>query len=208
MSHLYMQYGCGLSAPASWRNFDSSPTLRLQRIPLAGSLFRGGSFPGFPDTVEFGDIVRGLPVPSASCRIVYCSHVLEHLALDDLRTALSRTRTYLEPGGTFRFVLPDLEFLARTYLAAGGPLAAVTFVKEMNLGRERQARGLRGLAREGLGSTPHKWMWDYPSVRAELESAGFREIRRAQFGDNPEPKLRDVEDPDRWTHCLGIECVR
>lgn len=33
----FIQYGCGLSAPAGWRNFDSSPTLRAQRLPVLGA---------------------------------------------------------------------------------------------------------------------------------------------------------------------------
>ena len=31
---LYVQYGCGLSAPAGWMNFDASPTLRFERSPI------------------------------------------------------------------------------------------------------------------------------------------------------------------------------
>ncbi|MCI5142460.1 MAG: methyltransferase type 11, partial [Candidatus Electrothrix sp. ATG1] len=34
MEKQFIHYGCGLSAPESWLNFDASPTLRLQRIPL------------------------------------------------------------------------------------------------------------------------------------------------------------------------------
>ncbi|HEX8242224.1 MAG TPA: hypothetical protein VF541_01965 [Longimicrobium sp.] len=33
---IHAQYGCGPCAPAGWRNFDASPTLRLQRLPAAG----------------------------------------------------------------------------------------------------------------------------------------------------------------------------
>ena len=46
-------------------------------------------------------------------------------------------------------------------------------------------------------------------MAAELESAGFREIRRAQFGDSPDPRFKDVKERDRWAvHCLGMNCVR
>src|SRR4051812_43659884 len=112
MNPEYVQYGCGLSAPESWRNFDASPTLRLQRLPVVGRRLHGGGLPLFPSNVEYGDIVRGLPVSPGSCRGVYCSHVLEHLALADFRTALRNTRAILRDGGIFRFVLPDLELLA------------------------------------------------------------------------------------------------
>ena len=71
----------------------------------------------FPANVEYGDIVKGLPVPTGSCRGIYSSHVLEHLALNDLRKALRETHRLLAEGGTFRLVVPDLEHEARTYLA-------------------------------------------------------------------------------------------
>ena len=111
----YVQFGCGACAPATWTNFDASPTLRLQRIPLLGAvLTRGG--PRFPRGARYGDIVRGLPVEPGSCRAVYCSHVLEHLSLEDFRTALRNTFSCLRPGGIFRLVVPDFERLAREYL--------------------------------------------------------------------------------------------
>jgi hypothetical protein len=34
MNNEYVQYGCGYSAPNSWVNFDASPTLRFERIPI------------------------------------------------------------------------------------------------------------------------------------------------------------------------------
>ncbi|MES2692496.1 MAG: methyltransferase domain-containing protein [Verrucomicrobiota bacterium] len=105
MSHI--QYGCGHEAPPSWQNFDSSPTIVLERIPLLNLLYSKNAV-RFPAHVRRGNIVRGLPVPAESADAVYCSHTLEHLALDEFRTALRNTYAILKPGGTFRFVLPDL----------------------------------------------------------------------------------------------------
>jgi hypothetical protein len=34
MTKIYIQYGCGLSAPKEWTNFDVSPTLRIQKLPI------------------------------------------------------------------------------------------------------------------------------------------------------------------------------
>ena len=35
---MYVQYGCGLSAPEEWINFDASLTLKRERIPIAEKL--------------------------------------------------------------------------------------------------------------------------------------------------------------------------
>ncbi|MCB0428967.1 MAG: hypothetical protein KDD54_02555 [Flavobacteriales bacterium] len=72
----YVQYGCGLSAPEKWLNFDASPTLRIQKIPVLGQILRKKLNVVFPDNVIYGDIVKGLPIEVDSCEGVYCSHVV------------------------------------------------------------------------------------------------------------------------------------
>ena len=204
----YVQYGCGLCAPPTWRNFDASPTLRLQKIPIMRRFFMTEEFPRFPENVEYGDIVKGLPVPSNYCRAIFCSHVLEHLALDDFCRALKNTYSYLENRGIFRFVLPDLEQLARNYLDSEEVNASYLFMVSSCLGKSSRPRGWKGFLREFLGNSAHLWMWDFRSLFAELEKVGFREIRRAKFADSKEPLFHDVEDRDRWINSLCIECVK
>jgi hypothetical protein len=205
---LYTQFGCGSSAPVGWRNFDASPTLRLQRLPIIGHRFRGGAYPEFPPGVEFGNIVQKLPLPCGSCRGVYASHVLEHLALDDFRAALREVIRLLEAGGLFRMVVPDLESLARNYLASTAPCPSSEFMDRADLGRKTRSRGLKGLLRGWLGNSLHLWMWDERSLGAELRDAGFVGIRRAVFGDSKDRRFVEVEDPSRWNGCLGMECQK
>ena len=52
MADIYLQYGCGLSAPSEWYNFDASPTLRLQKLPFVGSVFKKKV--DFPKNVRYG----------------------------------------------------------------------------------------------------------------------------------------------------------
>ena len=47
---------------------------------------------------------------------------------------------------------------------------------------------------------------DYKSITAELEKAGFSDIRRARFGDSDDKMFGSVEDEGRWINCLGVEC--
>ena len=55
---LYVQYGCGLSAPNEWKNFDVSPTLRFQKIPFIGKLLKNRLNVNFPNNVVYGDIIK------------------------------------------------------------------------------------------------------------------------------------------------------
>ena len=205
----YMQFGCGTDAPTSWRNFDAGPAFLLEkRLPfLKNSLVRRG-FPNYPDNIEYGDVIKGLPVSQGLFRGVYCSHVLEHLSLEDCRTTLRNVLTYLHSGGIFRLVVPDLEHLARTYLTDDTTDAAGTFMVEAHLGEPNSPRGLRHLSRALFGRSQHLWMWDYRSMSRELDQAGFTDIRRAEYGDSEDSHFLSVEQPGRWKDCLGIECRR
>jgi predicted SAM-dependent methyltransferase len=205
----YVQFGCGLCAPLTWRNFDAGPAFWLEKhVPLLKPLLLRRGFPDYPANIAYGDVIKGLPVAQGSAAAVYCSHVLEHLALADLRTTLRNIFGYLRPGGIFRFVLPDLEWLAWSYVNSDDRNAASRFMRDSYLGTEDAPRGSAGWMRMIFGRSAHLWMWDYKNMSAELEQAGFTEIRRAEIFDNPDPRFREVEDPGRWENCLGMECRR
>jgi hypothetical protein len=202
----YVQYGCGLSAPQGWLNFDASPTLRVQKLPLVG-LVRVPGATVFPANVRYGDILKGLPVEAGSCRGVYCSHVLEHLSLSDFRLALVNTKAVLAEGGLFRLVVPDLRAAAQRYVADPSDTAASRFMTETYLGVTERPKGMSGFLRSWLGNTQHLWMWDYPSLSRELATAGFKDIRLARMGDSGEPMFAAVEEESRWADSVGVQCA-
>ena len=207
MNNQYVQYGCGWSAPRSWRNFDASPTLRFERIPFIGKLYTKNNS-RFPPNVEFGDIVCGLPILDNSCKGIYCSHILEHLSLEDFRSALKNTYKILEISGCFRLVLPDLEYSIKQYIDNQSIDASLMFMRETFLGKEKRSRGLKSFISEWFGNSQHLWMWDYKSISQELQDAGFIDTRRAKFGDFTDLMFKDVEEEGRWLNCLGVECKK
>jgi hypothetical protein len=202
MSHFYVQYGCGFSAGEGWLNFDASPTLRIERIPLLGNII-SGAFSGnrgrFPISVRYGDIRKGPLVPLGTAKGVYASHVLEHLSLSDFRKALVNTYQMLADGGVFRLIVPDLFERARRYVSTAeeNPGAAADFLRATHLGREHRAIGV-GLLRDIIGHNHHLWMWDEASIIGELKMAGFTCIRRCDRGDSGIPMFDAVEEPSRF----------
>lgn len=201
---IYVQYGCGFSVGDGWLNYDSSPTLRIERLPLVGVLLSSalsGNAKRFPAQVRYGDICRGLPLANNSVRGVYASHVLEHLPLDSARLAIANTFRMLEPGGTFRLIVPDLEARAKRYVqeaATRSPDAAHWFMGAAHLGVSKAPIGTFGRLRQVLGGSMHLWMWDEFSLSAELAQAGFQDIRRCSFGDADDPMFLKVEDKGRF----------
>lgn len=203
---VYAQFGCGSSTPEGWLNFDASPTLRLQKIPLVGLLVPKK----FSSAALYGDIIKGLPLKDGSVDAMYCSHVLEHLSLEDCRKAIANSHKALRQGGVFRMVLPSLASHIKAYLdCQDREQAAVNFMKYTILGQETRPRGLKSLIRTAYGNADHRWMWDYPSMSAELRKAGFAAIREAVRGDSGDQMFDRVEDHERWKwNPLGIHCIK
>jgi SAM-dependent methyltransferase len=197
---IYLQYGCGQSCPNGWINFDASPTLRLQRLPVIGRLFKRGTTV-FPASVRFGDIVHGLPIADGSVHGIYASHVLEHLSYADFWKALDHTFRLLRPGGIFRLVVPDLKSRTQKYLdrlESGQIEANSWFMRATRLGSESSSRRALELARGLIGRSAHLWMWDEASLATALDKTGFINTRRCQFGDCKDEKFRLVEDAGRF----------
>jgi SAM-dependent methyltransferase len=203
---LYIQYGCGFCAPQQWKNFDASPSLRIQR-----TLGAWASPTKFPRNVLYGNIIKGLPVPDNAAAGVYCSHTLEHLSLEDFRIALRNTYKMLKPGGIFRCIVPDLEFMLHEYHRRnkeGDPDAAMQFVGDTLMGSRSRPRGVKEFVRSYFANETHRWMWDYPSLAKALSDAGFRNIRRCAFGDSKDAMFSHVEDSSRFTNSVAVECMK
>ncbi|MBI5380784.1 MAG: methyltransferase domain-containing protein [Opitutae bacterium] len=103
-SRLLVNLGCGQVWHPAWANFDLAPA---------------------DAAVRAFDATAPLPLANDSADAVYHAHLLEHLPRAQAQTLLGECRRVLRPGGILRVVVPDLEELARRYLASrdsGDPL--------------------------------------------------------------------------------------
>lgn len=207
----YVQYGCGLCAPSEWKNFDASPTLRIQKNPFLNLFSRHFQKVKFPSNVVYGDIVKGLPLNPNSCAGLYCSHVLEHLSLEDFRRALANSFQILKPGGIFRLVMPDLNRLVENYISAKNSNdveASIKFISSTLLGQKSRSKSLRGLLESAWGNSNHLWLWDVESTMHELKKVGFENIRICQYNDSVDNMFKLVESEDRFQYALAIEAIK
>lgn len=92
----YFNLGCGGRFHPTWTNLDF----------VAGA-------PG----VLAHDLRRGIPFPDEIGQMVYHSHVLEHFTPSDGNNFIRECFRVLKTGGILRVVVPDLECIARSYLA-------------------------------------------------------------------------------------------
>jgi predicted SAM-dependent methyltransferase len=209
----YVQYGCGpFCAPEGWINFDASPTLRIQRLPGVGPWLKKRMHVSFAPEIRYGDILEGLStIPKASCKGVYCSHVLEHLCLEDCRKAIQNTYALLQTGGRFRCVVPDLEWAARNYIAGldrEDPEANIHFLSYTMLGARSRPRDLKSVAMKTFGHQQHLYMWDKLSLKNLLLQAGFSQVRSCTYHDSIDPMFVAVEEASRFEHAVAMEAVR
>ncbi len=114
---------------------------------LTPLMVRNGAFRYPVRYIEYADVAKGLPVSANSAKAVYCSHVLEHLALREFRAAIRNTYSYLASGGRFRLVLPDIEYLVREYMADSSPEAVSHFMESTRLGEKTAVHGISGPAK-------------------------------------------------------------
>jgi predicted SAM-dependent methyltransferase len=203
---LKVNLGCALSVAENWINIDGSPTVRLQKLFGIGYFFSAVVKPRFPRSVVYGDVTDSLPLATGSVDILYSSHMLEHLSLEDFRLALREIYRVLKPGGVFRAVIPDFEASIKDYLTNTSSSASIQFLQETLLGIEKRPKGIMANCRSLFGNSNHLWMWDYKGIEEELKSAGFSGISRAEFKDSKITDFAEVEDSERWERCLGFEC--
>lgn len=217
---IYIQFGGHTDSPEGWVNFEHSPFLRMAKIPVIGPALNRFSRFDFSGDVKPGNIIKGLPVENGKAAGVFCSHVIEHLTYHDSKIALKNTYDYLAPGGIFRFVLPDLESRCRYYLehydSLGEP--AEWLMRSTLMGRQNSRKtNISGVLKNMLSNASHMWMWDEKSLRHVLAEVGFKDIRRARFGDSADQHFNHVEsefrfhwspnnDSDESFEELAIEC--
>lgn len=95
---LNVNLGCGpvfVDSP-EWINLDFSPS---------------------SSAVRQANLLDRLPLANESAQLVYSSHFLEHVPRALVARLLHECLRVLKPGGVVRLVVPDLENLAREYLA-------------------------------------------------------------------------------------------
>ena len=209
---MYINYGCGLDAPKEWQNYDASPGIRIQKNPFLYLLLKRYLNVKFPSNVKYGDIIKGLKgVKENSCDGIYCSHVLEHLSLNDFRIALKNSYAYLKPGGIFRCIVPDLAYHAKQYihrLEEKDIAASHKFLQITDLGQTTRPKTIKQYLNAYLTNSRHLWMWDELSLKEELKKTGFQKIRSCQFNDSRDAMYKRVERESRFKNSVALEAIK
>jgi predicted SAM-dependent methyltransferase len=196
--------GCGLAVAPGWINVDGSLNALLAGWPrpVHRLVYRVSGSNRYYPLDEYCrllehhvwvhyDLAYGIPFPDNSIDYLYSSHFLEHLEEEEAAGLLAESHRVLKPGGFTRICVPDLAHAIALY----------------HEGKKEQMLRSYFFVEPELGYfARHKYMYDFETLGARLERAGFRDIRRCDYRIGAVPDL-DILD-NRAGETLFVEAVK
>jgi predicted SAM-dependent methyltransferase len=214
-SSLRLHLGSYTNAVPGWVNIDRSPGIVLSRHRLAARALRaaklisaGQAVTRFPPSVVRRDVTKGLPYPDGSVSWIYSSHMIEHLSRPAAHELLHECARVLRPGGVLRLATPDLRQWIEEYLAgdhAHGETPADSLMAKLGTYCDPPGSRVHRLAFRIFTGSVHQWLYDYESLAAALEAAGFDEVRPLGFREGACPDLERLETRPEGLH---VEAAR
>jgi SAM-dependent methyltransferase len=243
MPKLILNLGCGIRTNGNCINIDWSWWLKTAVNPVMraaaplfldrGRLDRLKQLAAHPVLVH--DLRKGIPCPDRSVDAVYHSHVIEHIDRPFVGGFMQEIRRVLKPGGVHRIAAPDLERLAKAYLAdltSECPMMSwqehdtrVAAMYEQSVRRESGAiKDLKSAFRRKLdmlvrgdarkrGET-HQWMYDRINLSGLLVENGFREIRVVDYHTSRIPDWDSIaldtgsDGQEYKPESIYVECIK
>ncbi len=130
--------------------------------------------PVCPDALDIVCDARNVPLPDNGCSNILMFGVFEHFGIFEIVDVVSEVFRLLEPGGVFKFDVPDFDWFLEVYRTGNDPDTGLP------VGRERTEEWVLksifgGQDKPGM---LHKWGWNEKRLRKFLE-----ESTRWKFSD-------------------------
>jgi predicted SAM-dependent methyltransferase len=174
-----LNWGCGANPPPGWINSDKAqgPDIHISR-----------------------DIREGLPLESDSLRYIVSIHALQDLPYLDVVPALQELRRVLEPGGTLRLSLPDLERAIDAYVRNDPSYFYIPDHESATIS------GKLSIQMTWYGWSRILFTWEF--ARELLLRAGYSAVTRCEYKQTASPFPEIVELDDRIRDSLFVEAQK
>jgi predicted SAM-dependent methyltransferase len=185
-----LNLGCGTHPLKGWSNVDGGDNAWYYGSELE-------------EVVELDAFDALASLPDCSCDYITSEHFYEHFTLDEGFKMAQEWARVLRPGGVVRVVNPDLEKEARIYLGDLKATSAEQFDRHkrrwLNLRHKNEVdRFLTPamLFNFGMRLDGHLFLYDFETLKAQLEAVGLVGVTRCKFGQSEHDALRGIDQHD------------
>lgn len=144
-------------------------------------------------TRNYLDATRRWPLDDGTVGFLYSDNVVEHLPLEANRAMFREAFRCMAPGAVVRLITPDVRAHVEMYLSGSAALdtPAARHYKGMGLVVEHPIDVLR----VPIGQFGHHegYMFDFETLKHELEAAGFVDVVRTPMGESDHAEFRDID---------------
>lgn len=160
-----------------------------------------------------GDAIS-MDLPDNSCKIVFCSHVFEHIPHTKLPLIISEINRVLRKDGVLRILTPDLAKTARAYVEKDHDFFEKACQEDTSI---RKDLGLGGMLmsfivtsgqdtillnrdlNEFISGYAHLYNYDFEMMKIILQKLGFKDITKSEFCNS---EIEEMREP---LHIEGLE---
>jgi SAM-dependent methyltransferase len=166
-----------------------------------------------------------LPFEDASCEMVFCSHMIEHISHFRIEMTLAEINRIMKSGGVLRLLTPDLETLCKAYVERDMAKLGAYIDEDRSgirsdLGPAQALLGflyspgydnimLESSRARIVGTYAHVYCYDFELLSGLLRAYGYSDVTRMAVDDSSIPEHKELRgcahDVDRL-HSLVVEC--
>ncbi|HEY1793399.1 MAG TPA: methyltransferase domain-containing protein [Opitutaceae bacterium] len=151
------------------------------------------------------DIRKRLPLADGSVARIFAEHIIEHINLKhDLPRVLSEFLRVLQSGGMLRIIVPDGKRFVEAYLSNDPAEWACLGFEKLPADMPTPMMLLNHVFHQG---GEHHFAYDFETLAWALGLAGFKDIRRQEFGKSSDPALA-IDRREHAPYSLYVEASR
>lgn len=147
------------------------------------------------------NVNNGLPFEDSSVGVIFSSHFIEHLTFSEAISFLKECHRVLRPNGILRIVCPDIMiWIDKVYNAKDVEFFEI-YKNAIDIDDwENSVYHIKDKVKTNtqvlnsmIFNWGHKWMWDYESLKMELESVGFGSIEKMEHLKSNIGRIEEIE---------------
>lgn len=144
----------------------------------------------------------GLPFENESVKNLYSSHFIEHLSYEESRKFLKESFRILSPNNTIRIVCPDVSIWIEKIYKNKDKKFFSEYKKSLDedywenylYNQKDYLKTNIQIFNSMIYNWGHKWMWDFESLKIELEEVGFTNVKKCKHLEGNLYDLKNIEN--------------